>query len=217
MKLVIYGIGPFSELMYHYLCEGDTYEVVAFCADKKFISENSILGVPIVSYEDVEKIYPPEQYKMLVAIGYSVMRDRKIMFDKAKGKGYELINYIHPSVKNYYKLGENNIILAGSVIEPFVEIGDNNIIWSMTLLGHHCKLGNHNYISAQCLIAGDVTVGDLCFIGNDVNMINSLTIANESYLVAGSNIRKSTKEFGMYIGGSAKYLKSHQETGIIIK
>jgi len=218
MKIIIYGVSSFAELMYFYLSNDDKYEVVAFCADEDFIYRDNLKELPIISFEKVETIYPPSQYKMIIAIGYSVMRNRKIIFNKVKEKGYSLINYIHPSViNNGLKFGENNIILANVVIEPFVEFGNNNIVWSMTLLGHNSVIGNHNYISAQCLIAGDVNIKDLSFIGNGVTMINGITIEDETYLVAGTNIRKSTKRFSMYMGNPAKFLKSHQSQGIKIK
>ena len=217
MEVIIYGIGPFSELMHYYLTNDSNYKVVAFCADETYIKEREFCGLPVVAFEDIENIYSPEKYKMLVAVGYSKMRNRKIMFDKAKSKNYALINYIHSSVINHdVKLGENNIILAGCVIEPNVEIGNNNVIWSMTLLGHDCKIENHNYISAKCLIAGDIKLRNLCFIGNGTTMINGLLIKNETYLIAGTNLRKSTKEYGMYIGNPAKLFK-YNEKGIEIK
>lgn len=217
MQVIIYGIGPFAELLYYYLKNDSSYEVVAFCAERAFIKEREFCYLPVLEFEDVEKTYSPNNYKMLVAVGYSKMRNRKLMFEKAKSKNYSLVNYIHSSVISHnLKLGENNIILAGCVVEPNVEMGNNNIIWSMTLLGHHCNIGNHNYISAKCLIAGQVNIKDLCFVGNGVNMINGVMIENETYLVAGSNIRKNTKEYGMYIGNPAKFLKLNQ-SGIVIK
>lgn len=217
MKLVIYGIGPFAKLLHYYLTNDSDYEVVAFCADEAYIKEKEFCGLPIVAFEDVEDIYKPKEYKMLVAVGYSKMRNRKIMFEKAKAKNYVLVNYIHSSVINHeLKLGENNIILAGCVIEPNVEIENNNVIWSMTLLGHDCKIENHNYISAQCLIAGDTKIKNLCFIGNGTTMINRVVIENETYLVAGTNLRKNTKEYGMYMGNPAKFLKLNS-SGIVIK
>ena len=217
MKLVIYGIGPFAKLLHYYLTNDSDYEVVAFCADEAYIKEKEFCGLPVVAFEEIENIYSPEKYKMLVAVGYSKMRNRKIMFEKAKAKNYVLVNYIHSSVINHeLKLGENNIILAGCVIEPNVEIENNNVIWSMTLLGHDCKIENHNYISAQCLIAGDTKIKNLCFIGNGTTMINRVVIENETYLVAGTNLRKNTKEYGMYMGNPAKFLKLNS-SGIVIK
>ena len=218
MPIIIYGIGEFAKLLHYYITNESTYEVIAFTADKEFIDEVEIYGLPVIAFENINEIYPPEVYQMLVAIGYNNMRNRKILFDKAKNKQYQLINYIHPSVdvKNM-SMGENNIIFSGSIIEPFVSIGNNNIIWSMTLLGHHMSLENHNYISAKCLLAGHVSIKNLCFIGNGVNMIDSLIVENETYIVSGSNMRKSTIECAMYNGNPAKLLKYHKENGIIIK
>ena len=218
MKIVIYGLSSFAELMHYYLSDDSRYEVVAFCADKKFIKIDKLKNLPVVSFEEVESIYPPNEYKMLLAVGYSIMRNRKILFDKAKQKGYRLINYIHKSI-NYENLvyGENNIIFPGTIIEPFTKIGNNNVIWSMAHIAHDSQIGNHNFIAAKCLISGNAKVGDLCFIGNGVNMIDGLKIENESYLVAGSNILKDTKEYGMYIGNPAKILVYHKENGIIIE
>lgn len=48
-------------------------------------------------------------------------------------------------------------------------------------------------------------------------MINSLIVANETYLVAGTNIRKSTKQYGMYAGNPAKLIKLNDAEGITIK
>jgi len=217
VKIIIYGIGPFARLLFEYLRNTNEYEIVAFCADKEYIIEKELSNLPIIAFEEIENIYNPKYYKMLVAAGYSKMRNRKFMFEKAKAKNYTFINYIHPSViKHNFIIGENNIILAGCIIEPNVIINDNNVIWSMSLLGHDCKLGNHNYISAKCLIAGHCIIKDLCFVGNGSNMINGLIIENESYLVAGTNLRKNTDQFGMYIGNPAKFLKFNT-TGIVIK
>lgn len=218
MPVIIYGIGEFAQLLHYYITNESSYELVAFTADKEFIDKDTLCGLPVIELEEIDKIYPPEKYKMLVAVGYSNMRNRKILFDKAKKKEYQLINYIHPSVDvRNMTIGENNIIFSGSIIEPFVTMGDNNVIWSMTLLGHHMSLGNHNYISAQCLLAGHASIKNLCFIGNGVNMIDSLTIENETYIVAGSNLRKNTLESAMYHGNPAKLLKYHKEHGIVIK
>lgn len=216
MKIIIYGIGPLSEILYYYLTESEEFQVCAFCADKDFINSDLFLSLPVVPFENVEEQYPSDEYQMIVSVGYSKMRNRKLMYDKAKSKGYTLANFVHRSVtNNCSSIGDNNIIFPGCVVEPFVEIGNNNIVWSMSLLGHNCNVGNHNYISAKCMIAGNVVFSDLCFIGNGVNMINDLNIESESLIVAGSNLRKSTKPFGMYTGNPAKLVKYNYQ-GIVI-
>lgn len=217
MKLIIYGVGSFAKLLYSYLKNDSAYDVVAFCADKQYINMNQFCGLPLVPFEEVESFYSPRKYKMIVAVGYSKMRNRKIMFDKAVKKKYQLVNYIHSSVISHeLKIGSNNIILAGCVIEPEVVIGNNNIVWSMTLLGHDCIIGDHNYISAKCLISGDSKVNDLCFIGNGTTMLNGLVVDSETCIGASTYLRKSTKKYGLYVGNPAKLIKENPN-GIEIK
>lgn len=219
-EVIIYGIGSFAELMNYYLKEDSNYKVCAFTVDKDYINCDSFINLPLIDFENINNLYPPSKYKMFIAIGYKNMRNRKLLFDKAKSKGYELINYISSKsiIYNNLKISENNVIMGNVNIEPFVTIGDNNIIWSDTLIGHNARINSHNYISAKCLIAGDCKIEDLCFIGNGVVMINNLKIRNETYIIAGSTLLKSTEEYCRYIGFPAKIFGSnHKESGIIIE
>ncbi|MET4161018.1 UDP-N-acetylbacillosamine N-acetyltransferase [Marinobacterium sp. MBR-111] len=213
-NLIIYGTGPLAKLLYYYLSDDSEYNVKGFCVNADYISESEFLGLPVVPFEEIEKTYPPTEYGMLLAIGYSKMRVRKKLFNDVKNKGYILVNYVHSSViKHNVVMGENNIIFAGCIIEPNVKIGNNNIIWSMTLLGHDCIIGNHNYISAKCLISGDSQIFDLCFIGNGATMINGLLVNNETCVGAASYLRKSTDEKGLYVGNPSKLIK-YNKNGI---
>ena len=90
-KVVIFGLGTFAQVAKVYLTCDSHYEVVAFTVDKAFIQGESAFGLPVVPFEDVEKAYPPQQYKMLVAVGYgegNALRAAK--YGEAKAKGYEL-------------------------------------------------------------------------------------------------------------------------------
>jgi sugar O-acyltransferase (sialic acid O-acetyltransferase NeuD family) len=219
MKVIIYGLGDFAELMYFYLQHDSSYQVEAFTADEQFINnKESFCGKPLLAFENIEDFYPPQEYSMLVCIGYKKMRNRKILFDKAISKGYKLINYIHSSVKSMnLELGCNNIIFPNVTIEPGVTIGNNNIIWSDTLLGHGAAIGNHIYIAAKVLVSGQSKIEDLSFLGNSVSMIDGLNISTESFLVAGSIHFKNTEPYTMYMGSPAKKVRKHEKNGIIIR
>jgi sugar O-acyltransferase (sialic acid O-acetyltransferase NeuD family) len=218
-KIVIYGCGAFAKLMHYYFSTANQYEVVAFTVDSIFLQDTFIYGLPVIPFEDITDDYPPSDFSMFVAIGYQRMRNRKILFEKAKNKQYLLVNYISSKAIAYHNLvlGENNVIMGNVNIEPFVKIGDHNIVWSDTLLGHDLVLGNYNYVAAKCLLAGNSIIGDLCFFGNGVTTIDHLMIANETYLVAGSVLFKDTKPYMRYFGNPAKpFRKSHEDYGIII-
>ena len=119
-KIIIYGISAYAEIMHYKFDKYSDYTVIAFCVDQMF-----------------------------VAIGFSQMRNRKILFDKAKNKGYALVNFISPKavIHDNLILGENNVIQSSVDIDIFVTIGDNNVFWTGSILGHNLVVGNHNYIS----------------------------------------------------------------------
>lgn len=217
MNIIIYGTGSLAKQLYYFLKYDSQYNVVAFCVDKEYLDCLEFCNLPVVTFENIESIYPSYQYEMLITVGYRKMRNRKIIFENVKAKGYELINYIHSSVINHNLiLGENNIIYPGCVIEPGVTIGDNNIIWSMSLLSHDVKIGSHNYIAAKCLIGGNCIMDDLCFIGNGTIFVDGLVISKESQIIAGIVVLRKTKESGVYLGNPAKLFKIN-ENGIEIK
>ena len=217
-KLVIYGAGAFAKLMLYHFTHDSDYEVVAFAVDKYYIKDTLFCGLPVIAFESVYTDYPPDKYVMFVAIGYSIMRNRPILFNKAKDNGYQLINFIsHKAIiRDDLNIGENNVILSSTDIEPFVTIGDNNIIWTGGILGHDLTLGHHNYISGNCGLGGNCLIGNSCFMGNAAVMVNGLSIADETFMVSGTVILKNTEYAAKYHGNPAKRIGYHRETGIII-
>ncbi|SMG67267.1 hypothetical protein BMETH_936_1 [methanotrophic bacterial endosymbiont of Bathymodiolus sp.] len=59
-------------------------------------------------------------------------------------------------------------------------------------------------------------IGDACFIGNAAVMVNNINIADETYLVTGAVIVRSTEESCQYHGNPSKRVARHADTGIVI-
>ncbi|MCX7086989.1 MAG: acetyltransferase [Methylococcales bacterium] len=217
-KIIIYGAGPLAEIMYYHFTHESNYDVVAFCMDKDYITAEQFCGLPLVDVAVVTQLYPPSKVQMFVAIGYKKMRNRALLFNKAKQKGYTLVNFISKQayVRDNLILGENNVILSSCDIEPFVSIGNNNVFWTRTIIGHHAVIGDHNYISGGGGIGGNCTVGDCCFLGNGALMINNINIKDETYMIAGTIILKDTETASKYHGNPAKLIGRHADTGILI-
>ena len=70
----------------------------------------------MVDFEEVENLSPGE-FSMLVVIAYWRMRNREVMFNKAKAKGY-VENFIGSGVSlpSDVVMGENNIISEGVIL-----------------------------------------------------------------------------------------------------
>ena len=217
--VVIYGASRLGRLMYSYFISEGTTPVAGFTADQEFLSDSNGSAVPLIAFEDVEQHWPPDSHDMFVAVGYRRMRDRTLLFTRAKAKGYRLFNHVSPRaiVANDLCLGENNVIMPGVQIEPGARIGDNNLFWSQTLVCHEVVIGNHNYFSARCLIAGGTTVGDLCFFGNGSITINDLMVCNETQVLPGSVLYRRTRPYTKYMGSPAQAVGDHEAEGIVIE
>ena len=139
-KVIIFGIGEISQIANLYLKEDEKYKVVSYCLDRAFITEKNFNGLPIIAFDDIEKTYPIDQYKLFIPLGYSkINKFREQKFLEAKKKGYNFISYIHPkaTISSNVKIGENCFIFEDNTIQPFVTIENNCILWSGNHIGHH--------------------------------------------------------------------------------
>lgn len=213
MNIIIYGNGDFAKLMQYYFDTDSNYRTVVFCVDKEYIQEPIINNLPVVAFEDIENKYSNTEYKMFVAIGYSHMRVRKIIYKKAKNKGYELVNYISSKVTKDDSniIGENNAILHNVVLEPFAKIGNNNILWSSSVICHNVVIKDHSFIASQSLVGGYSIVNDNCFLGFNSTIIHNIEVAEETLVGAKSLILKDTDKKSKYIGSVAKKVSEHHE------
>jgi len=151
-KVVIFGTSIMAEVVYYYLAKDSAYEVVAFTADRDFIKEKEFFNLPVVPFEDVESIYPPDRFKMFIAVGYQkINKVRAKKYEEAKEKGYTLISYVSPKamVWDNVEIGDNCFIFESNVIQPCVKIGNDVIIWSGNHIGHHGSIGDHVYIASR--------------------------------------------------------------------
>lgn len=205
--------------MKHYFESDAGCEVVAYCMDRNYMSESFVGGLPVVPFEDIERFYSPDQYSMFVAVGYSSMRNRVTMFEKAKDKNYKLASYVSSSavVDRTAHIGDNNAILQSVQVEPFVQIGDNNIVWSSSNICHDVVIENHSFIAAKSIVGGFSRLGNNCFVGFNSTIINGVHVADESLVGASSLVISNTKRCSKNIGIPAKEVSFHFEEGIKIK
>lgn len=200
-KVVIFGGGDQARVACVCLSKDSPYEVVAFTAHNAQPSQK-LLGLPLVPFERIEEIYPPEQFALFIAIGFArVNQTRADIYRECKRKGYELISYV--STKSIYwgegQIGENCFILENCSVHPFVTIGNNVVVGSGTIIGHDVNIGDHCFISPGVVIAGAVTIGSYCFIGANATLRNAITVAPECIIGAGAIILEDTREKGVYI------------------
>jgi len=202
-KLVIIGDGEFALIAYEYFTYDSEYEVAAFSVEQPYLNKNELCGKPVVSFENLEKFYSPENYKIFVAVTHTKLnRIRTKLYNSAKEKGYSFASYIssHAFVWKNAEIGENCFIFENNVVQPFTKIGNNVILWSGNHVGHRSVIKDNCYISSHVVISGYCEIGENCFIGVNATLSDNIKIAKDCLIGAGAFINNNTEEGKIYPG-----------------
>ena len=201
-RVVIFGTGDVARIAHYYFERDSPHEVAAFTVDRAYRSADAFEGLPLVDFEDVPARYPPAEFSMFVALGYSKMnRLRADKYDAAKGCGYELVSYVssRASVLNDGALGDNCFILEDNTIQPFVTIGHDVIMWSGNHIGHDAVIGDHCFISSHVVVSGFVKIGAYSFCGVNATFRDRVVVGERTLIGAGAVILKDTEPGSVYI------------------
>jgi sugar O-acyltransferase (sialic acid O-acetyltransferase NeuD family) len=202
-QVVIFGTKDTAEIVHFYLTHDSEHEVVAFTVDDAHRKEDTFKGLPLVSFEDLEKYYPPTAYKLFIAVSYlKVNKLRAERYFNAKQRGYSFVSYIS-SEASYYgtPVGENTFIFPHCNIQPFSSIGNNCLLFGPVSVGHHCKINDHCFLSSEVSIGGGTEIGDYTFIGLSATLRNYIKIGKENIIGAGAILLSNTEDKAVYTPG----------------
>ena len=206
-KVIIFGVLDTAELAHYYLQHDSEHEVVAFAVNRQYIQEESFHGLPIVAFEDVEKIFPPSEYLFFAPMtGRNMNRNREGVYNEVKAKGYQFISYIssHATIFDKSVVGDNCFILEDNTIQPFTKIGNNVVMWSGNHIGHHSIIKDHVFFTSHVVMSGHCEIGSYSFFGVNCTIRDYTHIAQGTLVGMASAITKETEEWGIYIGNPAK-------------
>ncbi len=224
-KIILFGLSDFASLAYLLFTSDSAYEVAAFTVDRAYLTQTEMCGLPVVPFEEIEKTYPPDQYKIFVLASFKRMNElRAAKYYEAKDKGYQFVNYVSSRAITWPDLvvGENCCIMPGNMVDPFVEIGNNVVIWDGNTIGHHTVVKDHCFITSQVVIGGRSTIEPYCFLGANSTIRDETIVARKTLVGAGVVLLHDTKEGEVYkaaqaelLGVSSEHLRSisHKEPG----
>ncbi len=201
-KVIIFGIGDISKIAHYYLSKDDRYEVVALTIDNEYKDIECFENLPVISFDDIESLYPPQHFKMFIPLSYTKLNKlREKKFLEAKEKGYEFISYISPDafIAENTIIGTNCFIFENNTIQPFVNIGDNCILWSGNHIGHHSKIKENCFIASHVVVSGGVEIGKNTFIGVNATIRDHIKIGKFNVIGAGALILGDTEDNQVYM------------------
>ena len=209
-KLVIFGNRDQAQLAHYYFSSVSDIEVVAFTVDAEFITDIRFCDRPVVEFEKILELYPPDRFELFITLGYSrVNQLRKDKYLDAKKLGYKLASFVSAQVTmlSTEPVGENCWILEDNTIQPFVKIGNNVTLWSGNHVGHHSVIKDHTFVASHVVISGGVEIGEQCFIGVNATLRDHIRIGDKCVLGAGCLILADTEAGGVYKSEASKRMK----------
>jgi len=215
-KIIIFGTGSLAQISCFHLSKMNPGIVAGFVVDSKYKSSDSLMDLPVTTTEKMLDIFPPESFELLIAIGYSNMRNRLTTIERLSLKNYNLTNLTSEDGCDGNINGVNNIIMPGCIIEPFANIGSHNIIWSGAHICHDVTISNNNFFAAGSIIGGYSNVSDGNFFGFGAIVKENTNILPETLVAAGTVIIKDTEASSKYIGVPGRKTDDLSNSGVII-
>ena len=94
-KVVLFGNGQMASFAHAVLTHDSPHEVVAFTVDEGHITDKTLMGLPVVPFENLPSSHPPDAFAMHISVSFRrVNRLRAEKYEAAKAKGYELVSYV---------------------------------------------------------------------------------------------------------------------------
>ena len=69
-KVVIFGNAEIASLAHFYFKNDSDHQIVAFTVDDEFVKEDTLEGLPVVPFSDINNKFPAREYSMHVALSY---------------------------------------------------------------------------------------------------------------------------------------------------
>jgi len=164
-----------------------------------------VLGYEIIGIDDDIPQYI-DKAEFVITVGFIKNPALRIqLYEKVLQAGGQLTTLIASTahVSRYAQIGQGTVIMHQAFVNVGAVIGNNVIINTFANIEHDAHIGNQCHISTGTMINGDCQVGDNCFIGSQSVLANAISICPDVVIGAGSLVRKSIHQAGIYSGNPA--------------
>jgi len=196
-EIIITGNSDYARLIREYVDDLEDFRCVAFTVDGAYIKENSIDGLNVVAFEEIQNFYNADSVKLVLAIGYQKLgRTRRDIFSRYCKLGYDFVNYIHPSaqIDKTAVIGKGNIFLESVIVQKHVRIGNGNLFWHRAVISHDDIIGNFNSFCPNSVICGFVKIGNCSFFGANSTVKDKIEIADFNLIGSCAYVNNNTSE-----------------------
>ena len=208
--LSIIGAGGHGGAVADAAARGGQWSTIEFY-DDRVPAGSEVFGFPVRGNVDelFAKIESREGAReTFVAVGDNMRRlalARRILAAAAP-----LATIIHPAatVGARVEIGAGSVLMAGSVINIASRLGIACIVNTRAGIDHECIIGDGVHVCPGVSLAGQVTIGDLAWIGIGSAIIQRRRIGARAFVGAGSVVIRDIEEGVKVVGNPARVLRN---------
>jgi sugar O-acyltransferase (sialic acid O-acetyltransferase NeuD family) len=172
--------------------------------DPKFAGRE-IMGLPVLGDEKwlAEKC---RTGAVKVALGIGDQQNRKMVVDRCKALGAEVICATHPNavIAPSARLGRGTVVTAGAIINPDADIGTGVIINTGAIIEHDVVVGEYSHVSPGAVTGGGARIGSLTHVGLGAIILPRVVVGDGVTIGAGSVVLHGVPDNVVAYGVPAK-------------
>ena len=202
-KLILIGGGGHCKSVIE-VAESAGYTILGILDIPEEIGKQ-VLDYKIIGVDDDIPQYI-DKAEFIITVGFIKNSTLRIkLYNQVLEAGGKLATLIASTahVSEYATLGVGTVVMHQAFVNAGAVIGNNVIINSFANIEHDVHIGNQCHISTGTMVNGDCRVGDNCFIGSQSVLVNGIMVCPDVIVGAGSLVRKSICQSGIYSGNPA--------------
>lgn len=137
-------------------------------------------------YARVKEKYPPDAYKIAMAIGFNYLEARWAVYQKLIEDGYEFPPLIHPNayVRDRTAVEQGAIVMARAIVDTNTRIGELSVLSPGAVVNYGGRVGSNTFLSSNSVISGHSTIEMNCFVGAGAVIMDHVTVPEGSFIKA---------------------------------
>jgi len=212
-KLLIIGSGGHFKVAINEILKQKKYEIQEIIDIKNFGKKLKINNKlkKIINYKKFNWSKVNQNTFLFIAIGDNYLRKKIVSEIKKKNikvKWGTVISRDAIIGKNV-KIKPGSLVVSGSIINPGTIIGSHCVINTRSSIDHDNIFGDFSSSAPSVVTGGNVTVGELSFLGIRSTIINNIKIGSKTIIGANSLVNKNCLSNYTYYGSPAKKIKKN--------